>query len=170
MKTFWKVKERVIWNWIFDYPMKNNMWSGYYEDVSSDRDCKPKGHKNDLNSGYYNLNQQIPMETARYILQNPKLDRDYKQHIPALIKWVEYRFGETKRYGATSIKEQDQCFSEMSSHTARYASIVAKWFGVTCDPNDREEALKSFALSTYSAYNKYSKDGIGINYVGLAYA
>ena len=165
----YRLKRRILQKWIFDYPMKNNIWSGYYEDVSSDRDCKPKGHEYDLGGGYYNLNQQLPMETAKYILQNPKLDRDYKKHIPALIKWVEERFGATKRYGATSVKEQDQCFLEMSSHTPRYASVVAKWFGVTGDPNDREEALKSFALATYSAYNRYSKDGIAINYVGLAY-
>lgn len=139
-----KQKRRVLWKWIFDYPMKNNMWSGYYEDVGLNRECNPKGHENDLDSGYYNLNQQIPMETARYILQNPKLDRDHKEHVSALIKWVENRFGKTKHYGATSIREQDQCFSEMGSHTARYASVVARWFGVTEDPKDREEARAAF--------------------------
>lgn len=168
--SIFRLKRRILWKWIFDYPMKNNMWSGYYEDVGQDRDCKPEGHKYDLEGGYYNLNQQIPMETARYILQNPKLDPDYKEHVPALIKWVENRFGETKRYGAMSIKEQDQCFSEMGSHTARYASVVAQWFGVTEDPKDREEARAAFALATYSAYNRYSRNGIAINGVGIGWA
>ena len=50
----------LLWKWIMDYPMKNFFWSGYYEDVTSN---------------YSNLNQQIPMETARYILDHPEMDR-----------------------------------------------------------------------------------------------
>ena len=147
-------KKDLLLKWIFDYPMQNNRWSGYYEDVVPN---------------YENLNQQNPLETARYFLQHPELDPDYTTHVPALIKWVEERFGKTKHYGATSIREQDGCFMEMSSHTARYASVVAMWYGVSMDPKDREEARAAFALSTYSAYNKYSKNGLAINYVGIGY-
>ena len=147
-------KRELLWNWIITYPMQNYKWSGYYEDVVSN---------------YDNLNQQNPMETARYILKHPEIDPDYKEHIPALIAWVENRFGQTKRYGATSIREQDGCFQEMSSHTARYASIVAKWFGVCLDEKVREEARATFALATYSAYNKYSENHMSINYTGLEY-
>lgn len=149
-----KNNRSLLWQWILDYPMKNNSWSGYYEDVVTN---------------HSNLNQQNPMETARYILNHPGIDPDYKTHVPALINWVENRFGQVKHYGATSIKEQDSCFREMSSHTARYASVVAKWYGVCQDENVREEARASFALSTYSAYNRYSKDQLSINYTGIGY-
>lgn len=149
-----KEKRDMVWNWILKYPINNNYWSGYYEDVVSN---------------FENLNQQNPMETARYILRHPEMDPDHKIHVPTLIMWVENRFGRTKRFGATSIREQDSCFVEMSSHTARYASVVAMWYGVTLDPKDKEEARAAFALSTYSAYNKYSKNGNGINYVGIGY-
>ena len=74
-----------------------------------------------------------------------------------------------KHYGATSIKEQDGCFQEMSSHTARYASVVAKWYGVCLNEKVREEARASFALATYSAYNQYSKNQQSINYTGIGY-
>ena len=147
-------KKDILIKWMMEYPMKNNMWSGYYEDVVSN---------------FMNLNQQNPMETARYILKNPTVDPEYKKHIPALIDWVYHRFGVTKRYGATSIMEQDGCFKEMSSHTARYASIVAKWYGVCLDEKVREEARASFALASYSAYNQYSKDSLAINYTGIGY-
>jgi hypothetical protein len=150
-------KRDVIWEWILRCSLVSNNWAGYFEDVPTFL-------------GYLgNLNQQSPMETARYILEHSELDPAYREHVPALISWVASRFGRTKRYGATSIREQDFCFLEMGSHTARYASIVAKWFGVTLDPKDREEALSSFALATYSAYNKYSKSQVGINYTGLGY-
>ena len=40
---------------------------------------------------------------------------------------------------------------------------------MTQDPKDREEALASFAATSYSTFNKYSKDGISVNYVGIGY-
>lgn len=150
----------TLWNWVMAYPMKNNAWSGYYEDAPNNT---------------ANLNQQVPMETARYILQHPELDPNYKQDVPTLLNWVKQRFGQTERYGATSIREQDDCFYEMSSHTSRYASVEAKWYGTLANANDpgaaaaREEARASLALSTYSAYSKYSTNGNGINYVGVGY-
>lgn len=144
----------ALWKWILEYPMKNNRWSGYYEDVGKHPE---------------NYNQQIPMETARYMLRHPEAAPEYKTQVPALLTWVRGRFGATKRYGATSVREQDVCFDEMSSHTARYASVAAMWFGVTGDAADREEARASFALATYSTFNKASKDGQAINYVGLGY-
>jgi hypothetical protein len=147
-------KRDTLWRWVLEYPIRNNRWSGYYEDV---------GHNPE------NLNQQIPMETARYMLRRPDRAPDFKQHVPALISWVRDRFGKTKRFGATSIREQDGCFKEMSSHTARYASVVARWYGVTGDGADRDEARASFALATYSTFNRYSKDDQALNYVGVGY-
>jgi hypothetical protein len=147
------VKHReLIWSWILNFPMKNNKWSGYYEDVPSNQS---------------NMNQQNPMEAARYLLEHPEIDPDSQQHVSNLIGWVKQRFGQTRRYSATSIKEQDSWFKEISSHTARSASIMAKWFGVTGDSNDYEEARASFALATYTTCNKFSKPDEAINYTGL---
>lgn len=148
-------KRDLIWNWIVEFPIANHEWSGYYEDV--------KG-------SMANKNQQNPMETARFILRNPALDPDASSHVERLLDWVKHRFGQTKRFGATSIREQDGCFFEMSSHTARYASIVARKFGVSQDPKDREEARASFALATYSSYSKYSRGENSVNYTGIGYA
>jgi hypothetical protein len=150
----YRSKRDLLWKWVLKYPVTNNEWSGYYEDV-------PQANRN--------KNQQSPMETARFMLRHSAMDPDYKQHVPALLAWVKNRFGNTRRYGATSIREQDVCPLEMSSHTARYASVVAKWYGVTQNPQDREEARASFALATYSAYSKYSGKGAAVNYVGIGY-
>jgi hypothetical protein len=137
-------KRDLIWNWILEYPVKNNHWSGYYEDVGMHHD---------------NMNQQSPMETARYMLKHPDRAPGMKEQVPALIEWVRNRFGLTRRFGATSICEQDNCFMEMSSHTARYASIGALWYGVCNEPRVRDEAEAAFALSTYSAFCRFSQDG-----------
>ena len=149
-------KRDLIWKWVLAYPLKNGLWSNYFEDVKE-------------TSLWDHRNQQSPMETARFMLQRPEFDPDYRQHVPVLLAWVKDRFGQIKRQGATSICEQDCCKFEMGSHTARYASIAAKWFGVTQDPKDREEARASFALATYSAGSKYSKGDAFVNYVGVGY-
>lgn len=153
-KMLYRLKREMVWNWILKYPMTNNRWSGFYEDVVH----RP-----------FNLNQQTPMETARYILQHPEIDPDYRTHVPALLDWVESRFGQTRHFGAVSIREQDSCFMEMSSHTARFASVAAMWYGISGDELFREKARASFALATYSAYNRYSQDDKAINYVGIGY-
>jgi hypothetical protein len=143
-----------LWRWVLEYPVKNNRWSGYYEDVKHNPE---------------NVNQQLPLETARYMMRHPDRAPDFKQQVPTLIAWVRGRFGQTQRFGATSIREQDCCFKEMSSHTARYASVVAQWYAVSLNAADREEARAAFALTTYSTFNKYSKDDRAMNYVGVGY-
>ena len=50
--------------WLEKYPMKNNVWVGYFEDV---------------NPSMGNMNQVIPLEYARYILLNPDKDPNWKK-------------------------------------------------------------------------------------------
>ena len=144
----------ALWDWVMTYPVANNRWSGYYEDVKPNLD---------------NLNQELPLETARYMLQNKDRVPGYETHVPALLQWVKDRFGQTKRFGATSIREQDGCFYEMSSHTARYASVAAMWYAESHDPVWREEARAAAALATYSALGNIAQEGYAINYVGVGY-
>ncbi len=47
------------WAWLMKYPMQNNVWVGYFEDV--------QGSMSDMN-------QVIPLEFARYILLHPEKD------------------------------------------------------------------------------------------------
>lgn len=82
----------------------------------------------------------------------------YQRQVPAFINWVRGRFGQTKRYRATSIKEQDGCFREVSSHTARYASIIAGWWTICetdgqLDDERKEETRASLALCIYFTWS-----------------
>jgi hypothetical protein len=149
-------KRDIVIKWLIQYPLANYIWSGYYEDVGNNRKL--------------NFNQQLPLETARYMMRHPELFPDWKTQVPALIQWTRDRFGKTKRHGASSICEQDRCFAEMSSHTARYASVVAQWWGISGDSQACEEARASFALTTYSTFAKSTKDERAVNYVGVGYS
>lgn len=51
----------LAWNWMMKYPMQNDAWSGYFEDVYQfDRPV--------------NYHQYSAMETARYLMQHPVED------------------------------------------------------------------------------------------------
>ena len=47
------------------YPMQNNVWVGYFEDVQASMS---------------NMNQVIPLEFARYILLHPEKDPEWREH------------------------------------------------------------------------------------------
>ena len=148
-----KAKRDLVFNWVMEYPVKNGLWSGYFEDIDSE--------------SLSNMNQFAPMETARYLLNNPDACKDYKQVVLDLLAFVKGRFGGTVRYGGVSICEQDVCFFEMSSHAARYGSVLARWAAETRCEQAKKEALATLALAEYSACNHTSKGNISVNSVGI---
>ena len=150
-----KAKRDLVFDWIMKYPVQTGLWSGYFEDVP---EC------------ITNINQFSPMETARYLLDNPDACKDYKQVVLNLLAFVKGRFGPVTRYGAASINEQDACYYEMGSHTVRYGSVLARWAAETGCEQAKNEALATLALAEYTAYNRTSKGNISVNSVGLNWA
>ena len=53
------------WDWLMEYPMKTNVWVGYFEDVPGSME---------------DMNNVIPLELARYLLLHPEKDVDWKEH------------------------------------------------------------------------------------------
>jgi len=151
----------VAWEWILKFPMRNNRWRGYFEDV----------HKNQQN-----MNQASPTMTAYYILSSPqpeKLDPHWIGDVGQLIDWVKHRFGRGPFFGAWAIDEQGAppdymgCCSRagLASDTSRWAAINAMYYERTGDGQAREDAFRSLNYATYFA----SDDG-KIACCGLDYA
>ena len=151
-KALVKAKRDLVFDWVMKNPVANGLWSGYFEDVGKDLS---------------NMNQFAPMETARYLLNNPEACKDYKQVVLDLLAFVKGRFGGVTRYGGTSVCEQDVCFGEMGSHTARYGSVLARWAGEMGCEQAKKEALSTLALAEYMAYNTRSKGNWSVNSVGI---
>ncbi len=126
------------WNWMMTFPMQNNVWAQYFEDV---------GIQGNYNS---NLNQYNAMMTARYLLEHPEFDPNWETHVRGLITWVETIFGQSVN-GATGIKEQQVFPFIMGSHTSRYASVNALLYEKTGDSLAKEKAYRSFNWATYMA-------------------
>ncbi|HUC20078.1 MAG TPA: Ig-like domain-containing protein, partial [Candidatus Polarisedimenticolaceae bacterium] len=141
----YQVARTTAWNWMMQYPMVNNAWSGYFEDVSIHTDTS-------------NLNQLTAMMTARYLLLHPQTDSSWEAHVRGLITWVESTFG-ASQYGAMTIKEQQDFPHAMGSHTSRYASVNSLLYEKTGDVVAKEKAYRAYNWATYMMRS----NGVGID-------
>lgn len=132
------------WEWFHQYPLQNNVWVGYFEDVTPNM---------------ANMNQVIPLEYARYILLNPDKDADWRENAQKLIEWVKKtpKWPKYIVHGATVTTEQGNgkefCCNRPNeccdSHTSRLAAVEALYYARTGDTSYREEAFRSFNWVTY---------------------
>ncbi len=123
--------------WLFseDGPMSTGNWSNYFEDMPY----------------FFDNHCQITLgETARFLIEHPELDADWQQHVEFLIGEMEDIFGEYQ-YGAITMNEQIGWYYPMTSHSARYASICARYFELTVDPTYKEKAYRSLNWTTYGS-------------------
>ena len=151
----YRAARKVAWAWLMRYPVQNNVWTQYFEDIYIYPDYRT------------NINQYSPLETARYLLMNPDRDPEWRRHAKGMIDWAQARFAQDSttmaglrekgiQWGAEAISEQINDMDKMSSHTARYASVLALWYERTGDEAARERAFRSFNWATYSC----NRDGL----------
>jgi hypothetical protein len=132
------------WKWLMEYPMKNNVWVGYFEDVTASMDS---------------MNNVIPLETARYLLMHPEKDVEWKEHARGLIEWVKTtpKWPKYEVHGALVTTEQgdgktfccnlpNQC---CDSHSARLAGVEAIYYAKTGDASYKEAAYRTDNWVTY---------------------
>jgi hypothetical protein len=132
------------WEWFLKYPLTNNLWVGYFEDVPPNME---------------NLNQVIPLEFARYVLLHPEKDPQWREHAGRLIEWVKTtpKWPKYIVHGATVTTEQGDgvgfCCNAPNeccdSHTSRLAAVEALYYAKTGNESYREEAMRSFNWVTY---------------------
>src|SRR3984893_12791225 len=135
---------QAAWLWFQTYPLANNVWVGYFEDVVPSME---------------NMNQVIPLEFARYVLLHPEKDPQWKEHARQLIEWVKTTPAWPKYivHGATVTTEQGNgvnfCCNEPNqccdSHTSRLAAVEALYFAKSGDVTYRDAAFRSYNWVTY---------------------
>jgi hypothetical protein len=132
------------WTWLMKYPMHNNVWVGYFEDVQGSMD---------------NMNQVIPLEFARYILLHPEKDSEWREHARQLIEWVKTtpKWPKYIVHGAMITTEQgdgkefccnlpNQC---CDSHSSRLAAVESLYYAKTGDLAYKEAAYRTYNWVTY---------------------
>ncbi len=125
----------AVWNWMMAYPMQNGVWSKYFEDMSY--------------ADTSSVNQYLPGNTARYLLEHPELDTSWETHARSLITWIESNFGKPLVYGARPIGEQTFYNIEMGSHTSRYGAVNALLYERTGDAAAKEKAYRALNWASY---------------------
>ncbi|HEY1786599.1 MAG TPA: hypothetical protein VGJ73_00520 [Verrucomicrobiae bacterium] len=152
--------QRVAWSWILRYPVHNNRWSGYFEDVAMDTN---------------NVNQASPTMTAYYILSSPDpaaVDPHWIGDVGHLIDWTRHTFGRGPYFGAWAIDEQGSppdycgCCSRagLGSDTSRWAAINALYYEKTGDAQARKDAFRSLNYATYFADDQGRVACCGLDY------
>ena len=132
------------WAWLLKYPLQNNVWVGYFEDV---------------HPSMANMNQVIPLEFARYVLLHPEKDPEWREHSRNLIEWVKTtpKWPKYVVHGATVTTEQGdgkkyccnpppQC---CDSHSARLAAVEALYYAKTGDLSYKLEAYRTYNFVSY---------------------
>src|ERR1700723_1612364 len=135
---------QAAWLWFQTYPLTNNVWVGYFEDVVPSMG---------------NMNQVIPLEFARYVLLHPEKDPQWKEHARRLIAWVKTtpKWPKYIVHGATVTTEQvngiefccnlpNQC---CDSTTPPLAAVEALYYAKTGDVAYRDAAFRSYNWVTY---------------------
>jgi hypothetical protein len=141
--SYKRVREGA-WAWLMKYPMQNNVWVGYFEDVQASMG---------------NMNGVIPLEFARYILLHPEKDPEWREHSRKLIEWVKTtpKWPKYIVHGATVTTEQgngkefccnlpNQC---CDSHSSRLAAVEALYYAKTGDVAYKEAAYRTYNWVTY---------------------
>jgi hypothetical protein len=140
----WERARAMAWDWTLRYPLQNDRWANYFEDVFW---IKAPTNVTQYNAG----------ELARYLLEHPERDPEWRAHAGLALAWIERTFGvDTARepgrqWGAITISEQAEYTFKMGSHTARFAAAQALWFARTGDVAAREKAFRAFNWATYMA-------------------
>jgi hypothetical protein len=140
----YKKTREGAWNWFVKYPLQDNIWVGYFEDVQG---------------SYDNMNQVIPLEFARYVLLHPEKDPQWREHVQSLIEWVTTtpKWPKYIVHGATVTTEQGNgkefCCNQPNqccdSHSARLAAVEALYYAKTGDAAYKEAAYRTYNWVTY---------------------
>jgi hypothetical protein len=66
----------MAWSWMMRFPMANNVWANYFEDIP-------------IMAQLTNFNQYAPGETARYLMDHPEKDPEWRAHVKGLVAFIE---------------------------------------------------------------------------------
>jgi hypothetical protein len=134
----------LAWSWMMTYPMSNDAWSGYFEDIAI------------MDLPDDNPNQYTPMQLAKYLMEHPEKDADWRAHTEHLLSFVVDTFaGDANnergtQFGAEVISEQHADMAKMASHTARYAAVSALLWERGGEAALKEKAFRSLNWATYA--------------------
>ena len=139
----------TILAWMKKYPLKNNRWGPFFEDI-------PVWSDTQINA----------ISFAQFMMENPKLFPDWKTEVKGIFDWVHKNLGDKSwiKYGVEVVCEQTAYKVPGNSHTARQSATELMYCKLTSDTTLRQNAIRGLSWATYSVdhdgKNNYPRDEI----------
>ncbi len=121
-------------DWMKSYPMKENKWGPFFEDVD-----------------WWSETQINAMTFARFIMDHRQYFDDWKTDVMKIIEWSHRTFGNDKwkKYGVVVTNEQTVYQAPANSHSARQAADELLFVSLTGDSSFYENAIRELNWATY---------------------
>jgi hypothetical protein len=145
-KAYQKAFDTIL-SWMKEYPLKNNRWGPFFEDIPGWSDTQ-------INA----------ITFAQFMMNHPQYFPDWKPQVQNIYKWVYATLGNKswQKYGVTVVNEQTAYQIPGNSHTARQASAELQYTILTGDSTYKENALRQLNWATYmvdtDGKNRYPQD------------
>ena len=134
-------------SWMKKYPLKNNKWGPFFEDVPGWSDTQ-------INAVTF----------AQFMMNHQEYFPDWKNEVEGIFKWV-YKTLENKtweKYGVVVVNEQTAYLVPGNSHTSRQASAELQYVSLTGDTIRKQNAIRQLNWATYmvdyDGKNRYPQD------------
>ncbi len=123
-----------ILEWMKKYPMKENKWGPFFEDVD-----------------WWSETQINAMTFARFIMEHREYFDDWRNDTQKIITWVHKNFSNDKwkKYGVTVTNEQTVYQTPANSHSSRQAADELLYVSLSGDSTMYENAVRELNWATY---------------------
>jgi hypothetical protein len=138
---------RSLLMWMKAYPMKQNKWGPFFEDVD-----------------WWSETQMNAMTFARFIMEHREYFPDWKMDVNRIFEWVHKNFSNVKwiKYGVTVTNEQSVYAAPGNSHSSRQAADELLYVKLSGDSTLYENAVRALNWATYmvdvDGKNRYPQD------------
>jgi hypothetical protein len=122
-------------NWLKTYPVQNNKWGPFFEDV-----------------GGWSDTQINAITLAMYIMEHRQLwGASWQQDTRSALDWAIQEFGNDTwiQYGVQVINEQTAYQAPGNSHTSRQASMELRYAELTGDTTHVQNAIRQLSWANY---------------------
>jgi hypothetical protein len=133
--------------WMKKYPLNNNKWGPFFEDVPGWSDTQ-------INAVTF----------AQFIMNHQEFFPDWKNDVDGIFKWVYKTLGNKswEKYGVIVINEQTAYMTPGNSHTSRQGSAELQYVALSGDTARKANAIRQLNWATYmvdyDGKNRYPQD------------
>ncbi len=128
----------IILEWMKKYPLKNNKWGPFFEDVPGWSDTQ-------INAVTF----------AQFMMNHPGYFPEWKEEVRGILDWVTEILGnkEWEKYGVVVVNEQTAYRVPGNSHTSRQGSAEIQYAALTGDKSHLTNAVRQLFWATYMVDN-----------------